>query len=116
MSDIEFGDDDGREDQFNTPLDPDPEQVTIRYHDERVLFGAVNLGMWHDLDEDNRAIARVIGYALLTRLLAGDNAEAANSFINRLREYLEPGAELLDERPILEALIRAMENEGTLSA
>ena len=79
MSDIEFGDDDGREDQFNTPLDPDPEQVTIRYHDERVLFGPVNLGMWHDLDEDNRAIARVIGYALLTRLLAGDNAEAANS-------------------------------------
>ena len=114
MSDIEFGDDDGADDQFNTPLEPDPEQVTILYHEERVLFGAINLGYWADLDEDQRAVARVIGYALLARLLAGDDADAANSFINRLREYLEPGADLLDERPILQAVITAMRNEGTL--
>ena len=113
-----FGDDAGPADQFDDSRpDVDPEAVTIRFHEERVIRGYSPLGYWHELTEDERGIARLIGYFVVEEIFLHASAERIAQRLGALREYL--GAHFAknvsaEDRIVIQAIITMLRNEGTL--
>jgi hypothetical protein len=111
---IAFGDDAGPDDQYDDSApDLDPEAVTIRFHEERVLRGYVTMGFWHELAPDERDIALVIGRALTERIREDPDPQRVNAWLRGLIFYLS-GRPAPHEFPVVEALIGALRAEGTL--
>jgi hypothetical protein len=115
----EFGDDAGPDDMWDASgAKPDPEAVTIRFHDERVNRGDTKAGYWETLSPQDQDVARMIGYAVLEHILAGETPRQIGNFLDALREYL--GVKDLRHRDsqreehTIQAVIVALSNEGTL--
>jgi len=116
----EFGDDGGPDDMWDASgAAPDPEAVTIRFHDERVNRGLTDgLGRWSTLTDGERDVARTIGAVILAQIVEGRDPDDIADWLDDLREYWEGHKvrrrERRRDRDAVEALVEALVNEGTV--
>ena len=119
VTDLDFGDDDGRDDMFDASgAAPDPEPVTIWMHEERVRVGVSDLPLWHRLTAQEQAISRLIGYEVLRQIEAGREPDDIADWLDDFREMATghriKRKERRRDRDLIEALIGHLIDEGTL--
>jgi len=117
---IEFGDDDGPDDMYDASMPGiDRDAVVIRLHEERVNRDLTDgLGYWHELSDGEKAIARLIGYEVVDRIKEGQGADEIADWLDDLREYLGEKVrrrERRKDRDVIQSVITALINEGTLA-
>jgi hypothetical protein len=93
MSD-EFGDVEEDDVWVEEAVDPDPNQVTLRFHENRqemAAFANERVPDWGDLEPEEQEIALALGEGLVEQILIDIHGLTAAEWLHNARAYMSSG-------------------------